>query len=362
MKELRISSASINHYALDTKSDRVMKLVEIFNQSREHVSDLYKAIVLNWNWSCHDQHGAKFYLDGRSGVLDRQYKEHLSNISFTLKFQVGSEEKYQHLNHDDELQSDDRYSWPGLWPLTKATDICQTVHESIQNHSVPKFYFTRNGTLLYTRSVMTCSDQPEPTMPLERVLSEAQTWRNTSGRLWTFNQRMLLAFKMASSTIQLCLTPWLTSSWTKRDINFVLNAHTASTFYEADRPILIQTFNPAPTLPPTTILDAKSTLLDLEILLLEIWNESSIEYYASTKSLNIHESYGSRYDITTRWLRETEDEKNILLQYRDAVSRCLECCFYAETSPPSFGDAKFRQSICKEVVRPLWKICGRPES
>ena len=88
-------------------------------------------------------------------------------------------------------------------------------------------------------------------------------------------------------------------------------------------------------------------MLELGILLLEIWHETSFEIWAASAGLTIQTSYGSRYDAAQKWLSESD---TVLVSYWDAIDRCIECDFPALSD---WQDSAFRKSVCEGVVKPL---------
>jgi hypothetical protein len=51
----------------------------------------------------------------------------------------------------------------------------------------------------------------------------------------------------------------------------------------------------------------KGSLLELGIMLLEIWHIKSIDSYASERGLQMNDSYGTRYEIARHWLNFSYD-------------------------------------------------------
>ncbi|KAK0508478.1 hypothetical protein JMJ35_008754 [Cladonia borealis] len=91
----------------------------------------------------------------------------------------------------------------------------------------------------------------------------------------------------------------------------------------------------------------KRQMLELGVLLLEIWHETSLEIWAASVGLTIQSSYGSRYDAARKWLSESD---TVLVSYWDAIDRCIECDFPALSD---WQDSAFRKSVCEGVVKPL---------
>ncbi|KAL8816326.1 MAG: hypothetical protein Q9223_004640 [Gallowayella weberi] len=126
--------------------------------------------------------------------------------------------------------------------------------------------------------------------------------------------------------------------------------------FDAESPFIIHDFesNPAPL--PAAQPNAKTSLLDLGILLLEIWHLTPFEVYAAQEGLHVDSTYGARYEIASRWLNETAD--NILPFYADPVCRCIEGTFASKATTLQWTDPEFQVSICEGLVKPLWDNCS----
>ena len=199
---------------------------------------------------------------------------------------------------------------------------------------------------------------PEQICTLKRILLQnANLKASPNAKGWSREQRMALSFKLASSLLQLGLTPWLMNAWTKEEICFMhLRAsHTngdGPLRFEVKHPFIIHRFmkNPERRLPERRLPDkraVKRQMLELGVLLLEIWHETSLEKWAASEGLIIQSSYGSRYDAARKWLSESD---TVLVSYWDAVDRCIECDFPALSD---WKDSAFRKSVCEGVVKPL---------
>lgn len=103
----------------------------------------------------------------------------------------------------------------------------------------------------------------------------------------------------------------------------------------------------------TSLHTTKASMLELGIVLLEIWHMRCINNYASEKALKMDNSYGTRYEIARYWLKFSDD--NMLPFYLELLSRCIECTFATTSATPDWCDLTFRKSVCEHVL----KFCGR---
>lgn len=96
-------------------------------------------------------------------------------------------------------------------------------------------------------------------------------------------------------------------------------------------------------------------MLELGIILLELWHSKTFETYAKETGLVLGNSFGSRYDAAIKWLEMSM--YHILPFYLDIVTRCIECTFAMSSASPDWNDVTFKKSVCEYVLRPLWGNC-----
>ena len=172
---------------------------------------------------------------------------------------------------------------------------------------------------------------------------------------------MLLAYRLASSLLEFHNTPWLGDYWKKEGIYFLGNANRETSedgaiHFAANEPFITRDFPPIPADRGHEPPNAKAALLELGILLLEIWHVASFEWYADGKGIACESTYGARYDLAHGWLQDTAE--NILPFYADPVCRCIEGTFASDSPMLDWNDRQFQRSICENVVKPLWDNCS----
>lgn len=195
---------------------------------------------------------------------------------------------------------------------------------------------------------------------LEEILCNKDNLSNLPTQ-WKINQRMVLAFRLASALLQYHSTPWLRHSWSKKEIYFPCSdsqtpAPDGSFLFEADHPFINHVFTSCPEPEATHPLSAKQLVLELGIILLEIWHVMAFEAYIASENMTIDGTYGSRYNAAKKWLNDTAN--NILPFYLDATCRCIEGTLSCSSPMLDWNDVQFRRSICEEVVKPLWENCA----
>lgn len=243
-------------------------------------------------------------------------------------------------------------------------DICLSLSQASGENKFLKLYLSERGQftschcppLPWSRG---CLPDSTPEITLECILQEAKVIKDSAKR-WSCNQRIVLAHKLASSLLQLHTTPWLGRSWTKQRICFLRThpscaADKVALGFDANQPFITCDFPADQGSEMGSPPSAKQSLLELGILLLEIWHVTSLEAYAAEVSLYLNCTYGSRYEAAKKWLDDTAD--NILPFYWDPACRCIEGTFASSSPTLQWEDVELRKSVCEGVVRPLWDNC-----
>jgi hypothetical protein len=172
--------------------------------------------------------------------------------------------------------------------------------------------------------------------------------------------RFEMAVHIASALLQVQMSPWLSTRWSKHDFYFLADSHSLYSNY----PYVSQTFFSRTTDPPvqmtdTSILpsppaseeDIRSSLSTIGVIILELIFGHNIE------SCNFrHHYYGAndqpndQTDLCTArtWARKVLGECGA--EINDVVRRCLDCSFGPK---PRFEDKMFREAIYEGVIRPL---------
>ncbi|OCL13570.1 hypothetical protein AOQ84DRAFT_414346 [Glonium stellatum] len=173
--------------------------------------------------------------------------------------------------------------------------------------------------------------------------------------------RFKIALHIASALLQIHMTPWLPTGWSKRDLYFLADSHTV----HSDHPYVRQTFasktirSPAQTknsLKDDPSLrskeeDTRASLFTVGVILLELIFGQNIEscsfrkdYYGPDGQPN------DQTDISTarKWAQKVLGECGVHIS--DVVRRCLDCSFGPR---PSLNDKRFREAVYEGVIKPL---------
>lgn len=97
----------------------------------------------------------------------------------------------------------------------------------------------------------------------------------------------------------------------------------------------------------------KRHLLDLGIVLLEIWHETVFENWMVDEGLIPADSYSARYEAARKWLHDTGGNENVFKPYFSAVKRCVECAFPTDSTYECWNDKALKKALCQTVIEPL---------
>ncbi|KAJ5908063.1 hypothetical protein N7495_000745 [Penicillium taxi] len=384
LSRLRDHSIARQNVTTQPRSRAITRFTAALNIVQNYAQCLYSAVSYGCIAGCHPEHEARLFLQTRWPEMDQKYPKSLkmTAVSFTLTFSPRpipldpsfARKKYEVKvleedldNFGDGLKPNDASppvvklnppsstGHPNLSPQ-QIEDLCQSLYRAYESRQGLHLYLSRCAKLCYysdstnpgiemsINNELTCD-----TLSLADILYMMQDPKPSTPK-WTINQQMALAFKITSSIMQLHSTPWLKAPLTSSSIRFM--SHSLG-FRNTPQPFIVSIF---PTQTRTTSpWTAKTSLLELGIMLLEIWHMESIDYYASRRNLQINDSYGTRYEIAKNWLNFSDD--NMLPFYLELVTRCIECTFATTTATPEWSDSILRKSVCEHVVKPLWENC-----
>ena len=251
-------------------------------------------------------------------------------------------------------------------PPNDLRDLCGSLRQARDAQILLDLYLSKRGGLCYHQ--LPCqsgvshmvTQHPHGMISLNQLLQESSA-QSRPAPLWSLKQRMELSFNIASSVLQLNLTPWLYLPLTSKWICFARarkpTANTATTAQlctDMPKPFVVHSFSVGHADSPGSVCSPKRSLLELGIVLLELWYVKPVETYASEAGLKLDDSFGSRYDVAQAWL---ESDVDMLSFYLDLVTRCVECTFATTGPMPDWRDVVFRKSVCEYVLKPLWENC-----
>jgi len=197
-------------------------------------------------------------------------------------------------------------------------------------------------------------------LPLEKFLSHS---RHRGAVRLTPKQQTLFALDVASSVLQHSQTRWLTAPWSSRDIQLITSTdHRGRSILASP---IVGVFvqkgvrQPAPQLllSPSSGQTANSppgphdVLLELAILLLEIWNHYPLMVWADNNKVETRTPDQRRIAVM-RWLQSTSD--NLPLDYLTAVEQCLAI---SSGRLRDWDDERFQIFYCENIIKPLVDAC-----
>ncbi|KAJ0114903.1 hypothetical protein J7T55_004645 [Diaporthe amygdali] len=167
----------------------------------------------------------------------------------------------------------------------------------------------------------------------------------------TPKQQTILALDIAASVLQLRQTHWSLFPWTNKRIRFLLSrqGELLGPFVEEliDKRTGKTPLDPIPQGP-----DPKEALLELAILLLEIWHHRPLEMWAAKLGMEFVDTPEARRIAAIRWLELTSDR--LPPHHLAAIEQCLAFC---SGRLRAWDDGEFQKLYCENVVKPLRESC-----
>jgi len=197
-------------------------------------------------------------------------------------------------------------------------------------------------------------------LPLEKFLSHS---RHREAIRLTPKQQALFALDVASSVLQHSQTRWLAAPWSSKDIQLITSTdHRGRSILASP---IVGVFvqkaihQPAPQLlqsaplgqTPNGPLGPHEVLLELAILLLEIWNHCPLIVWADNNKAETRTPDQRRIAVM-RWLQSTSD--SLPLDYLTAVEQCLAI---STGRLREWDDERFQMFYCENIIKPLVDAC-----
>ena len=375
-----------NRQTIQSDSSRkAVKLAKAFRHIRTFASTLYLAITNGFREECHDSHETRLYLEDRvelaADILQRIGKANSTTplMMFDLVFTADTHPKqrvcyetvvqvFNEDESDDDLSlslynqnrrdsradtlvglsfASQRSPSPSKPAIASVASICAAIKEAGGSHRRMSFALVGNqpiGTISDDAPVAhQLQDEPNDAISLKEILQTEST-----PLPWKF--RMLLALRLASSLLQLLQTRWLDHAWSK-DVVFFLVRPGAQAQVFLNRPFVRCNFGGMRT--ASHSIEPKVALLELGILLLEIWHKTTLE---ARFGLDIAPTaYYDRMARAVEWLDDVDEPLPDL--YDKAVAHCLRVNISGDTRFLDWEDTKLWSVICGDIIAPLAKIC-----
>lgn len=327
VKDLDDSTTALSQFALLVSSNRhtsmqrpsrpsrkARALAKILLQAHKTASELYFAILQGWRGDCHDTHEAKLFLEDRVFVTKQPQCSPVFKFIFGAESLGGRKEWHeaavQALVDEEEEEGGEgqldrgistRNSYTAhsvtinitsvslIRPNISLVDNICTAIQPVQNTSQQMAFVLTRPQRIGTKAADDCMINPcacFETTSLRAFLFDRQNQPRHA--VTSVKPRMQLALRLASSLLQLCRTQWLPNTWSHDKVYFKIKPTPIfqGQGHEIDlgRPFISTAFGRDATPVPLVEANPKAVLLDLGILLLEIWHEQTLDAHFPGKA------------------------------------------------------------------------------
>ncbi|KAI4259577.1 MAG: hypothetical protein L6R42_004505 [Xanthoria sp. 1 TBL-2021] len=349
LESLVDNSDSIHHMKQLKASSKQSEYAKTLYAVQWHAHCLFKALRLSWVQTCHPCHEALLRLEDRcvsgSSRIPSAAAGPQTPLTFTALFQ-------KHIPRADLL-----LSWHQseiLFPISRATtqidrhiqieDMCRAILD-IRPHillvSADSRVFRADSQ---STTVLAGAEKSHDTVRLERVLLQHPNFSPVD--------KFGFGLSIASSLLQLNLTPWICKCWTKDDI-LLRRERSADSGYDMAHPLIRGSFEELTTCQRSED-NPEVALVELGILLVEIWTEKTLEHWVENTGRAISDlsNLPLRRGLLYEWWSE--------LKKKAPPSYCqvVQICFF----PNEFGDVnmswddvQFKALYYTNIVEPLSK-------
>ncbi|KAL7785283.1 hypothetical protein V8C37DRAFT_413001 [Trichoderma ceciliae] len=369
-------------------SSNNVKLAKAFRQIHKFSKSLYTALCCCCTGACHNEHDVHVLLEDRVDLAaklslstQRWREENEALLAFQLIFAAKLLTPVQTRWHELPvkcLQEDGRRDSSQL-PGSKLSSL-QVLEPNLKTSknpvsSIPKFVpvddfcaaiVTAHDKAQNIAFVLHESNQMGVVTAKEKTVMQKNSCQKItlkdvlSGSFTSFGTRlplrssMLLASKLASSILQFSQTRWFDQAWSKESIYFLLHPVSEGVAPLADfnRPFVCAKIEKAEA-NGVQNPEPRSILLDIGLLLLEIWHQTTLEDRFPDKINDASREYFSRLSLAAEWL--DDDYNTPPLLYEDAVRYCV----YGVSTKrgADWNKDELWSEICKEVIKPLSENC-----
>ncbi|KAH0533839.1 hypothetical protein FGG08_007534 [Glutinoglossum americanum] len=384
MSRLRISGQAVEgHEPVSSKAHK--RMMHVLEKIRKDAGLMYSALCQSWSTGCHGGHSTNLYLQASAVHLEKKSTLHFQVCFRAMEAGSGAEmlllEKLvvvQRLEISPQLPPKGskvnfaNITRPQMLPdpqsLSEVKDLCSHLTQAQSQDKSLLLYLSETPSLLctiedcsYTGPFNTAA-MSHPLITLDGVLDHfSRTSRIDRAQFWNISQRMYLAATLASSMLQLCNTPWLAHSWSRYNVFFHTytrtNPKTGTIFtgFEAKHPFLVQRFHGKAMSAKQTNQNANECILELGVLLLEIFDGRSTESWAQEMHLAFEKTAESRCHVAGQWLEYRAPD--MLPKYRGAVASCVDIASSKLQPVRTWLDPELQKTLLETVVQPLVTAC-----
>lgn len=248
---------------------------------------------------------------------------------------------------------------------SKVTNICRHASEAnVKGHILALELKDDVISLIQPQQQPPCRRYAKPTT-LEQILMEG--CRDEDAQM-TPKQQTHLALDVASAILQLRQTHWSSQPWSSAEIKFLLphrqlqeevhRAELCGPFVEQVIGRSLTAKGKAASNGPTPGPNPKTALLELAIMLLEIWHHKPLAVWAAKLGVKGAGSEGegreeARRIAAIRWLELTSER--LPPHHLTAVEQCLAIC---SGRLWVWDDGDFQRRYCENIIKPLRESCA----
>lgn len=345
-------------------SHKAVKLARIFMRIQTNARPLFEACACQ----CMKRHKVLMKLDNRVPLQD-ETPELGYNTVFNLVFdlEMGLQEALVTASQTGQAMDDDDSKVPdgtAQNPLikidksnlesgqdcsnksSKVTYICDHARNAHSLRSILQLQLTKNHLSLSEESAKARRELLHP-VTLECCLRNGT--QNAMAQM-TLPQRNLLALDIAAGILQLRQTCWFGSPFDNKGIK-LFSDNWKNVRVAILEPSIEQVMeeNPLKWSDVTRGPEPRMALLELAILLLELWNYELLE---ARTGLARDESEDARRQAAINWQEETATK--LLEEHMTAIDFCITI---ATGRSRSWDDIKFLKEYCENIIIPLHEIC-----
>ncbi|KAI8627474.1 hypothetical protein F5Y19DRAFT_166819 [Xylariaceae sp. FL1651] len=383
LREDRLSLQAIIK-AMRTQTERTQRypsyeassLEKTFERVRENVIPLFNAICKGCTCKCLEHH-IRMKLPGCKPTESSKRRKAESEMIFDLMLDQGGQfhqtiviarhkdiatiesspqegQKARNVKFTPSITINDKEkeAFCDTLPYKTVTDLCAALCQAKTSNRVLQLELV-NHNLFYhhTEPIPGVCKQPGPSEFLHPFLQKG--YQNYDIRM-TPKQQTLLALDVASSVLQLRQTCWLDENFRSASMRLLLNENEAG---GALGPALFieRIVHVSKVLDDTSMIQApepKATLLELAIILLEIWHHQPLDTCINEIGLDSANTLETRRIAAIRWLEKTSSR--LPLQHLVAVEQCLAVC---SGRLRSWSDRDFIREYCENIIKPLQESC-----
>lgn len=234
--------------------------------------------------------------------------------------------------------------------VEEVRDICSIIHAGRRDQEHVCFSLTVDCQIATAPStpLEAKSMEAKQTISLKDLLYGTSNARGSTSISW--KSKILLALNVETSFLQLLHTPWSSPRLCTETISFL---QSSTSVPDIGKPFLSQHFDQSPPgqHSPDTGPTRHEPILELGIMLLEIWHETTLEQKFSLVS---DPTYYEKQSRAMEWYDEAHGA--LPDNYLKAVFHCIAGVKNVDSGRLEWDNMKLWETFCECVVEPLFKI------